>query len=320
LHGLWIQGVHYLPVDIDTTTMDNSNTKKEGVSYTYQGYNGYQPMLAYVGKEGYMLGSELRPGSQHCQKGTPEFIRGLQPHLRSVQPHGRFLFRLDSGNDAFETIKAITEEKGQCCIIKRNLRQEGPENWLRRAKRHGTLSEPRKGKKVWRGTMRIHPCKDGETLKDVIIVFEVIERKIDSSGEALLIAEIEVNTWRTNLVCPVEKVIELYHGHATSEQFHSELKHDMGIERMPSGKLAVNKMLLAVAMNAYNALRLIGQKSVERKAGSKHKRRRLGTVIRDLVCVAGKLVRHARELVFKIYYKDPILPVFQRLNAALDCL
>jgi hypothetical protein len=273
-----------------------------------------------------MLGSELRPGSigccaaAHCQKGTPEFIRGLQPHLRSIQPYGRFLFRLDSGNDAFETIQAITDEKGQYCIIKRNLRQEGAENWLRRAKRHGTLSVPRTGKKVWTGMMHLPPRKDGQTLKDIAIVFEVIERKIDSNGERLLIPKIEVNTWWTNLACPVEKVIELYHGHATSEQFHSELKHDMGIERLPSGKLAVNKMLLAIAMNACNALRLIGQMSVEKKPRSKHKRKRLGTVIRNLVCVAGKLVKHARELVFKLYYKDPVPPVFLRLSAALDSL
>jgi hypothetical protein len=320
LHGLWIRGIHYLPVDIDTTTMDNSDTKKEGVSRTYQGYDGYQPILAYAGKEGYMLDSELRPGSQHCQKGTPEFIRGLQPRLRSVRPHGRFLFRLDSGNDAFETIRATTEEKGQYCIIKRNKRQERDENWLRRARRHGVLSEPREGKKVWRGTICLHPRKDGETLRDVNIAFEVTERKIDSNGDLLLIPKIEVNTWWTNLDCPVEKVIELYHGHATSEQFHSELKHDMGIERLPSGKMAVNRMLFAVAMNAYNALRLIGQTSIDKKARARHKRKRLGTIIRDLVCVAGKLVRHARELVFKIYYQDPVLPVFQRLDTALDGL
>ena len=55
LHGIWICGKHYLPVDIDTAAMDNSKTKKEGVSRTYQGYDGYNPILTYVGKEGYML-------------------------------------------------------------------------------------------------------------------------------------------------------------------------------------------------------------------------------------------------------------------------
>ena len=52
LHGLWIKGNYYLPVDVDTSAMDNSDTKKEGVSRTYQGYDGYHPIMAYVGKVG----------------------------------------------------------------------------------------------------------------------------------------------------------------------------------------------------------------------------------------------------------------------------
>ncbi|MDR1635826.1 MAG: IS1380 family transposase, partial [Treponema sp.] len=61
LSGLWIEGRKYLPVDIDTSVLDNSKTKKEGVSRTYQGYDGYHPIFAYLGKEGYMLDCELRP-------------------------------------------------------------------------------------------------------------------------------------------------------------------------------------------------------------------------------------------------------------------
>ncbi len=45
LHGLWIQGRHYLPVDIDTTAMDNSKTKKEGVGRTYQGFDGFHCLI-----------------------------------------------------------------------------------------------------------------------------------------------------------------------------------------------------------------------------------------------------------------------------------
>ncbi len=144
-------------------------------------------------------------------------------------------------------------------------------------------------------------------------------RKKDAQGNRYLIPKIEVNIWWTNLACGAEKVIELYHGHATSEQFHSELKNDMDIERLPSGKLAVNKILLAVAMNAYNALRLLGQSSVEQKSPVKHRRKRLGKVIRDLICVAGKLIQHGRELIFKMNENDPVYPVFLRLNAALGC-
>ncbi|MEI6422796.1 MAG: transposase, partial [Lentisphaerota bacterium] len=65
----------YIPVDIDVSPFDNSGSKKEGVSWTYKNHDGYAPNFAYAGLHGYMVNSELRPGKQHCQKGTPEFIR-----------------------------------------------------------------------------------------------------------------------------------------------------------------------------------------------------------------------------------------------------
>src|SRR5215469_13646031 len=321
LHGLWIKNKRYLPVDIDTTVMDNSKTKKEGVGWTYQKVDGYHPILAYVGKEGYMLGCELRPGSQHCQNGTVGFIEGLLEQLRSINSGGRLLFRMDSGNDSFDTLKLVSGARtGRFCIIKRNKRKENDEKWLEIAKKHGKRLEPRKGKKVWVGIIPLHPQKKDKVLEDVQCVFEVIERKSDSLGNRYLIPEIEVNSWWTNLSCEAEKVIELYHSHATSEQFHSELKCDMGIERLPSGKFGVNKILLAVAMNAYNALKFLGQKSIEPETRKKHKRKRVGTVIRDVICAAGKLVKHARYLVFKMNENDPMLPLFLRLSFALEFL
>jgi len=321
MHGIWINKKQYLPVDIDTTTMNNSKTKKEGVSRTYQGYDGFHPIVAYIGKEGYMLDCELRPGSQHCQKGTVSFINGVIKLARSEHLGGRFLFRMDSGNDSFETLKATAAaEEGLYCIIKRNKRKESDIKWLKIAERYGKQVEERDGKKVWIGTIDIPPRKKNEILSGVKCVFEVIERTSDSEGNPYLFPEIEVNSWWTNLECEAEKVIDLYHDHAISEQFHSELKHDMGIERLPSGKLAVNKIVFAVSMNAYNTLKMLGQKAIERKWQKIFKRKRIRKVIQDIICVAGKLVKHGRELIFKIYKREPMLPLILRLNAALDLL
>ena len=41
-----------VPLDIDVSPFDNSNTKKEGVSRTYKGFDGYSPIFAYLGREG----------------------------------------------------------------------------------------------------------------------------------------------------------------------------------------------------------------------------------------------------------------------------
>jgi len=65
----------FVPVDMDVTPCDNSKTKKESVSRTYKGCDGYAPMMAYLGREGYLINCELRKGSQHCQKHTPEFLQ-----------------------------------------------------------------------------------------------------------------------------------------------------------------------------------------------------------------------------------------------------
>lgn len=95
--------------------------------------------------------------------------------------------------------------------------------------------------------------------EDRRVVFQVIRRTITAAGQRLLLPEVEVHTWWTSLLAPPAEVIELYHRHATSEQFHSELKTDMDLERLPSGKFAVNALVLRLGMVAYNALRLYGQ-------------------------------------------------------------
>ena len=37
-----------VPLDIDVTPFDNSKTRKEGVSRTYKGFDGYAPIMAYI--------------------------------------------------------------------------------------------------------------------------------------------------------------------------------------------------------------------------------------------------------------------------------
>ena len=56
----------HIPLDADVTPMDNSGTRKEGVSRADKGCDGYAPMPAYLGQEGYCLEFELR--TANCEK------------------------------------------------------------------------------------------------------------------------------------------------------------------------------------------------------------------------------------------------------------
>ncbi len=96
----------HVPLDADVTPFDNSNTRKEGVSRTYKGHDGYAPMAAYLGREGYCLEFELREGKQHCQRGTSEFLTRVLGRARELTD-APLLLRLDGGNDALANIDVV---------------------------------------------------------------------------------------------------------------------------------------------------------------------------------------------------------------------
>ena len=96
--------------------------------------------------------------------------------------------------------------------------------------------------------------------------YEITERTIDKNGQYLMPADIEVETWWTNLGLSDEDIIALYHAHGECEQFHSEVKTDMDLEGLPAGKFATNALILELGLVAYNILRMIGQKSIGGRA------------------------------------------------------
>lgn len=285
----------YLPLDIDVSPFDNSKTKKEGVARTYKGFDGYAPIFAYLGMEGYLINTELRKGSDHCQKNTAPFLKETIKLTKGLteQP---LLVRLDAGNDSSENIRLCFEPETSCdFIIKRNLRQESPEMWLVIAQENGKVTNPRDGKTVYTGS--VYWSVSGLKRK-VRVVFEVIVRTSKADGQMLLVPEIEVETWWTSLNHSEKIIIELYHNHGTCEQFHSEIKTDMDLERFPSGKFETNSLILQLTVIAYNILRLIGQESLnlnDAPLRKKVQRRRLRTVIQNLILIATRVVRHARK-------------------------
>lgn len=301
----------YVPVDIDVTPFDNSKTKKEGVSRTYKGFDGYAPIMAYIGTEGYFVNTQLRVGKQHCQKETPDFLRETIELCRQLTDKP-LLIRLDSGNDASENIGIFMEESYRynnvSFIIKRNPRQESKEEWLASVKDCCTnIQKPRDGKAVYIGqTFRdvtyTLPNKTEKTA-GIRTIYEITERTIDKHGQYFIVPDIELDTYWTNLPLSDQNIIDLYHAHGESEQYHSEIKTDMDVERLPSGKFDSNKLVLELTIIAYNILRIVGQESLKKRddpGRKKVRRRRIRTIISNLMQFAGHLTKHAGRLVLSI--------------------
>ena len=295
-----------VPVDIDVTPMDNSQSHKEGVSRTYKGFDGYAPPMAYIGAEGFLVNTELHEGSQHCQKGMPGFLKETLS-LSHKMTDKQLLIRMDSGNDAKENLGILLED-GDWFIVKRNLRRsETKDEWLKLVQECcQDVRNPREGKTVYIGSSwkDVEYVTDGGESKTICmrIVYEVIERSIDKHGQILMETDVEVNTFWTNLGWSDDEIIASYHAHGECEQYHSEIKTDMDVERLPSGKFETNELVLELTIIAYNLLRMIGQESLKHKPDQKKrvKRRRIRTVIGNMILLASHVTTHARETLMAL--------------------
>jgi Transposase DDE domain group 1 len=309
----------HIPLDCDVFGMDNSKTKKEGVSRIYNGRDGYAPMAAYLGTEGWCLEFELRQGSQHSQEGFIPFIKRVIEKARSLTSR-KILARLDSAHDALDTRVALAGQRNVSYIIKWNPRREDRIEWAARIFKEGEVVMPRPGKRVGLLTVHIRQVHEGKTYQ-FKRVMRAVERTINRFGQRLLVPEIEIEGWWTTLDLPMKEVIGLYEDHGTSEQFHSEIKTDMDLERLPSGKFATNALILTLGGLSYNILRFIGQIGlVDGGTPVRHpaKRRRIKTVMQELMYMAARLVKTGRRLKLVFSRHCPAFEAFRTVHTRLS--
>lgn len=316
----------WVPLDIDTFAMDNSGTAKEGVGRTYAGVDGYCPLAAYLGSHGFCLELALRPGTQHSAKHTDDDLHRIVPlaqRLSAAGPRAPLLARLDSGFDSvalMACIEALNEPGVPQVdwIIKWNPRGTDAAQMAAEHDAAGTNWEhPRTGKRVatWEQTVEVPGVQ-----RTVRRVLRLVERTIGSRGQHLILPEYELDGWTTTLPARIDaqQVIALYADHGTHEQFHAEFKTDLDLTRLPSGKFDTNALVCRLAALAMNILRLMGQRGLlgpDAPVRHEAKRRRIKTVMQELIYRAGRLIEHGRQMVLGLGANDRAAAVFMRLHA-----
>lgn len=305
-----INGTPYIVLDSDVTPMDNSGSKKEGVAKTYKLYNGFAPMMSYAGRSGFMLNNELRPGDCHSNcEGTLEYFTQTIELSKQLSSYP-LLSILDSGNDDSKLVLQF-KNKGSEFIIKRNLRRESDEKYIAYAKEyaevHGTAEV------IYEGCTKYYSNWSRE-IENVSIPIAVVvtEKTIAPKGQPMLLPEHEVEVYWNSLNLKAREVEELYHKHGTMEQYHSEFKSDLDMERLPSGKFSSNYTIMLLAMISFNLLRIAGKVLLETKQvpGKRGKRLRLRTVIQNIMYMAGQYIEHARKSVLRIFKGYKWTPAF----------
>ncbi len=312
------------PLDIDTFVMDQSDTAKEGVSWTYAGVDGYCPIALYLGTRGYCLELDLRAGSQHSACESEYNIERALGTACAVSS-APLLLRADSG---FCSRHLITQTLAQAArlgrqvdlLIKWNPRSAPVEAIA--AQRCADTSTAWMQLRVGKRECLWSEALDGGELKAgcnraLRRVYRLTERTIDKKGNALLLPEYVLEGWTTTLGPEIEtaQIIALYRDHATHEQFHAEFKTDMDLNRLPSGKFATNHLVCALAAVAMNLLRIVGQHTLHESDSPLRKaalRRRIKTVMQELMYKAARIISHARRWVLGISGSDSGFAMFER--------
>jgi hypothetical protein len=318
----------YMAVDWDTFVMNNAGTKKEAVGRTYQGVDGYTPSATYLGSLGYCLELALRPGVQHSALETELNLERVFPMAAKLTPLP-LLFRADSGLCSLKIMQEVSTQaralsREIALIIKWNPRKTPVEAIAARqvADTDTMWCHLREGKRMCMWTQPLKLEGVGTDANPARRVMRLIERTIDKHGNALLLPAYELEGWTTTLAdkFTMQDIIDLYKDHATHEQFHSEFKTDLDLERLPSGKFDTNFLVCALAAVAMNILRLIGQNALTGKDAPlrhKAKRRRMKTVMQEIMFKAGRMIKHAGRWVLGLGANDSAHTVFERLYRQL---
>lgn len=320
----------WLPLDIDTFAMDNGGTAKEGIGRTYTGVDGYCPLAAYLGAHGFCLELALRPGEQHSSLETAfnfERVIPMAQRLSAAGPKAPILLREDSGFDGAEHMRAIESYNRAGLpqvdwLIKWNPRKTDVAALAARrdADDAAKWEQPRHGKRVtmWEEAVNLEGVE-----RPVRRVLRLIERTIDGRGQHLIQPQFQLDGWTTSLSAETfsaQDIIALYADHGTHEQFHSEFKTDLDLERLPSGKFDTNYVVCGLAALTMDILRLMGQSGLHGPdAPVRHeaKRRRLKTVMQELVYRAGRLIEHGRRLILGLGANDRAAKAFTRVHGEL---
>ena len=324
----------WLPLDMDTFAMDNGGTAKEGVGRTYAGVDGYCPLAAYLGSHGFCLELALRPGVQHSARETELNLERVIPRaqrLSAAGPKAPILARLDSGFDSAALMRSIEacnqsgSQSGQPQVdwlIKWNPRSIDKADVLarREADTQTQWQQPRAGQRltVWDEALGVEGIA-----RPLRRIYRLVERTIDRQGQQLLMPEVELEGWTTSLGAQqfdAQAIIALYADHGTHEQFHAEFKTDLDLTRLPSGKFDTNYLVCQLAALAMNILRLMGQRALLGPAAPiRHgaKRRRIKTVMQELIYKAGRIIETGRRLILGLGANDRAAGVFARLHGEL---
>jgi Transposase DDE domain group 1 len=270
-------------LDVDATQIE---AEKQEAEWTYQKVKGYMPLLGYA--DGLCVGQEFRPGNRNPGAGVLEFARQCE----AVLPAGRKVyFRSDSAAYQAAVINHYSQAGRSFSItadldtaVKREI-QNLPETAWQAYRTADDLATDR------------HISETVHTMNGTEQAFRLIVLRWPNPQPNLFeSSRYCYHAVATNRGEAASEVIWKHNQRGQCENWHKELKLDLGMEQMPCGQLEANALYFAIGVLAYNLAQLLKRQVLPEGYG----RVTVSTLRWKVYRLAGKLVRHARRWVLQV--------------------
>jgi hypothetical protein len=271
-------------LDVDAMQVEG---EKQDAKYTYQGVQGYMPMLGYLFEAGICLLDEFREGNESPGAGHVPFYQQCKERLPAGKRIARY--RADSASYQSEIINTLETDKvlwtitaAQDAAVQKLIREIPEEAWQR----------PYPGC-AYELAEAVHSMEKTRTSFRVVVKRE--ERRQQSLFDGEKYFHYAVATNLPEETSPPD-VLTWHNQRGQAENFNKELKLGFGQDQMPCGQSHANAVYFRLGVIAYN-LFLGFRRLACPEAWGRHT---ITTFRWKLVQIAGRIVRHAGQVVLKL--------------------
>lgn len=278
--------------------------EKEEAYYTYKGNKGFMPMLGFLYENNLCLYDEFREGNVAPAFGQKEFYIECKKRM----PKGKSIknYRADSASYQAELINQLEEDgvkwtitADQDSAVKLVIAIIPEDKWYEPVKGCGyeiaeTVHTMNKTREAFRLVIKREVMKQGELFK---------------GKEGQYFHHVIATSWLEEEKAAHE-VIGWHNQRGQAENFNKELKIGIGMERMPCGQSEANAVFFRIGVITYNLF--IGFKRLLcPPSWLKHT---IATFRWKMVQVAGRIVKHAGEIILKLVVDIKRLELFKEIR------
>jgi len=305
-----------LKLDIDTTITETYGKYKQGTQRGHGGAKGYAPYLASI-EAGELVHCRLRGGNASPSRGAGKFVKESLARVRRAGHGGGIVVRADSGFYCEEVVHACGRYKANFSITVRRFEKVRSvmeaipeEDWREIAwadGRAGVAEAP------YLAFANSHRKGQHRAVEVRLIARRVVEERRDRPW----LPGMEPYRYHAFITDREGGLVELeadHRQHARIENEVRELKYDLALNHLPSGRFAANAVWLVLNVLAHNLAYWVVKLGLQAERAMTAKTLRL-----RYLNTPGRIVRSGRQTLLKMPRTWPWAREFrvalQRLSA-----